>query len=141
MEPLTAVLAWKCGRPVKLALTRAQMYGPVGHRGRTWQALRLGVGGEGRLTAIHHHCIAATSSFEDFLEPAANASLHAYASPAILTETEGLRLEYVHVYVDDQARLGPRHRRNEGRCLSAAEGGHRHIKGLGSRWVGGEMSP
>ncbi len=26
MEPLTAVLAWKCGRPVKLALTRAEEF-------------------------------------------------------------------------------------------------------------------
>ena len=80
-------------RPVKLALSRAQMYGPVGHRGRTWQKLRLGLDGAGHLTALHHHSIAATSSFEDFLEPAANASLHAYASPAILSETEGLRLD------------------------------------------------
>ena len=80
-------------RPVKLALSRAQMYGPVGHRGRTWQRLRLGLDGAGHITALHHHSIAATSSFEDFLEPAANASLHAYASPAILSETEGLRLD------------------------------------------------
>jgi len=74
-------------------LTRAQMFGPVGHRGATWQKLRMGMDGEGRLTALHHHCISATSSFEDFLEPAANASLHLYASPAILAETEGLRLD------------------------------------------------
>jgi xanthine dehydrogenase YagR molybdenum-binding subunit len=80
-------------RPVKYVLSRAQMYGPVGHRGRTWQKLRMGVDGEGRITALHHHSIAATSSFEDFLEPAANASLHAYASPAILAETKGLRLD------------------------------------------------
>ena len=80
-------------RPVKLALTRAQMYGPVGHRGATWQMLRLGVDSEARLTALHHKSISATSSFEDFLEPAANASLYVYQSPAILTETEGLRLD------------------------------------------------
>ncbi|MBV8683162.1 MAG: xanthine dehydrogenase family protein molybdopterin-binding subunit, partial [Caulobacteraceae bacterium] len=80
-------------RPVKLALTRAQMYGPVGHRGATWQMLRMGLDGEGRLTALHHKSISATSSFEDFLEPAANASLYVYHSPAILTETEGLRLD------------------------------------------------
>lgn len=80
-------------RPVKLVLTRAQMYGPVGHRGATWQKLRFGLDGEGRFTALHHHSISATSSFEDFLEPAANASLHLYDSPAILAETEGLRLD------------------------------------------------
>jgi xanthine dehydrogenase YagR molybdenum-binding subunit len=78
---------------VKFVLSRAQMYGPVGHRGATWQRLRLGLDGDGRLTAVHHQATAATSSFEEFLEPAANASLHAYASPAILAETEGLRLD------------------------------------------------
>src|ERR1700733_4583096 len=35
-------------RPVKLVLTRAQMYGPVGHRGETRQTLRLGTDGQGR---------------------------------------------------------------------------------------------
>lgn len=80
-------------RPVKLALTRTQMYGPVGHRGRTWQKLRLGLDDDGRLTALHHRAIASTSSFDDFLEPAANASLPLYASPAILVEHKGLRLD------------------------------------------------
>ena len=80
-------------RPVKLALTRAQMYGPVGHRGHTWQKLRIGTDGDGRLTALHHQALCATSSFDEFIEPAANASLPLYASPAILAEHEGLRLD------------------------------------------------
>lgn len=80
-------------RPVKLALSRAQMYGPVGHRGSTWQKLRLGTDKQGRLTALHHHSLSSTSSFEDFLEPAANASQGLYASPAILSEHSGLRLD------------------------------------------------
>jgi xanthine dehydrogenase YagR molybdenum-binding subunit len=92
-QMLGIVAARMLQRPVKLVLTRAQMYGPVGHRGRTWQKLRLGLDGDGRLTALHHRSIATTSSFEDFLEPAANASLHLYASPAIAAETEGLRLD------------------------------------------------
>jgi xanthine dehydrogenase YagR molybdenum-binding subunit len=80
-------------RPVKLVLTRAQMYGPVGHRGQTWQTLKLGMDGNGHLTALHHRSISATSSFDDFLEPAANASLPLYASPAILVEHQGVRLD------------------------------------------------
>ena len=87
---ILAILAARMlGRPVKLVLTRAQMYGPVGHRGQTWQKLRLGMDAEGRLTALHHQAICATSSFDDFIEPAANASLPLYASPAILVETQG----------------------------------------------------
>src|SRR5262249_51457025 len=61
--------------------------------GATWQKLRLGMDESGRLTALHHHVLAATSSFDDFLEPAANASLPLYASPAILVEHKGLRLD------------------------------------------------
>lgn len=80
-------------RPVKLVLSRAQMYGPVGHRGQTWQRLRIGTDAGGRLTALHHAALCATSSFDDFLEPAANASLPLYDSPAILVEHEGLRLD------------------------------------------------
>lgn len=90
---ILAILAARMlGRPVKLALARAQMFGPVGHRGRTWQKLRLGTDGEGRLTALHHHALATTSSFDDFIEPAANVSLPLYAAPAVLAEHEGLRL-------------------------------------------------
>lgn len=80
-------------RPVKLALTRTQMYGPVGHRGATWQKLRIGTDANGKMTALHHHTLAATSSFDDFIEPAANASLPLYASASILAEHEGLRLD------------------------------------------------
>lgn len=91
---ILAVLAARMlGRPVKLVLTRSQMYGPVGHRGQTWQKLRIGTDRAGRITALHHHALAATSSFDEFVEPAANASLSLYASPAILAEHDGLRLD------------------------------------------------
>jgi xanthine dehydrogenase YagR molybdenum-binding subunit len=90
---LAIVAARMLNRPVKLALTRAQMYGPVGHRGRTWQKLRIGTDNDGRLTALHHHALCATSTFDEFIEPAANASLPLYASPAILAEHEALRLD------------------------------------------------
>jgi xanthine dehydrogenase YagR molybdenum-binding subunit len=90
---LTILAARMLQRPVKLALTRAQMFGPVSHRGRTWQTLRMGTDKDGRFTAIHHHSISATSSFEEFIEPAAAASRPLYASPAILTTHEALRLD------------------------------------------------
>jgi xanthine dehydrogenase YagR molybdenum-binding subunit len=48
---------------------------------------------QGRLTAIHHRAVCATSSFDEFLEPAANASLPLYASPAILVEHQAVRLD------------------------------------------------
>ena len=81
------------GRPVKLVLSRAQMYGPVGHRAPTRQRLRIGADGEGRLTAIDHHAKTVTSSFDDFYEPAADASHTLYASPAIATSHEAVRID------------------------------------------------
>lgn len=79
------------GKPVKLVLRRDQMYGPVGHRPPTRQRLRLGMDGEGRLTALEHHATTVTSTFDDFIEPAAEASHTLYASPAIATSHLGVR--------------------------------------------------
>jgi xanthine dehydrogenase YagR molybdenum-binding subunit len=81
------------GRPVKLVLRREQMYGPVGHRSPSRQRLRIGADGEGRLTAIDHHAKIATSTFDDFFEPAADASHTLYASPAIATSHEAVRTD------------------------------------------------
>jgi xanthine dehydrogenase YagR molybdenum-binding subunit len=81
------------GRPVKLVLTRDQMYGPVGHRPPTRQRLRLGMDGEARLTALAHHLKTVTSTFDDFVEPAAEASHTLYASPAIAATHEVSRID------------------------------------------------
>lgn len=90
-QVLCVLAARMLKRPVKLVLTRAQMFGPVGHRGQTRQQLRLGMEADGKLIALAHHAIAATSSFDDFLEPAAAASRVTYASPAIATTQEAVR--------------------------------------------------
>jgi xanthine dehydrogenase YagR molybdenum-binding subunit len=81
------------GQPVKLVLRREQMYGPVGHRPPTRQTLRLGTDGDGRLTAIDHHAKTASSTFDDFFEPAADASHTLYASPAIATSHAAVRID------------------------------------------------
>ncbi|WP_095091273.1 xanthine dehydrogenase family protein molybdopterin-binding subunit [Mesorhizobium sophorae] len=81
------------GCPVKLVLRREQMYGPAGHRAPTRQTLRMGMDREGRLTAIDHHAKTASSTFDDFFEPAADASHTLYASPAIATSHEAVRLD------------------------------------------------
>jgi xanthine dehydrogenase YagR molybdenum-binding subunit len=81
------------GQPVKLVLRREHMYGPVGHRSASRQRLRIGVDGDHRLTAIDHHAKIATSSFDDFYEPAADASHTLYAAPAIATSHEAVRAD------------------------------------------------
>jgi xanthine dehydrogenase YagR molybdenum-binding subunit len=81
------------GRPVKLVLRREHMYGPVGHRAPTRQRLRIGTDGDGLLTAIDHHAKTVSSTFDDFFEPAADASHTLYASPAIATSHEAARID------------------------------------------------
>lgn len=92
-QMLAIIAARMMKRPVKLVLSRSQMYGPVGHRGQTWQKLRIGANTDGRLTALQHSTTSATSSFDEFLEPAANASLPLYDSTAIVSEHDGVRLD------------------------------------------------
>ena len=81
------------GRPVKLVLRREQMFGPVGHRAPTRQTLQMGADGQGSLTALSHHAKTATSSFDEFIEPAANASHVLYASLAIETSHQAVRID------------------------------------------------
>jgi xanthine dehydrogenase YagR molybdenum-binding subunit len=81
------------GRPVKLVLRREQMYGPLGHRAPTRQTLRMGADREGVLTAVDHHTKTSSSTFDDFFEPASDISHTLYASPAIATSHEAVRLD------------------------------------------------
>jgi xanthine dehydrogenase YagR molybdenum-binding subunit len=81
------------GRPVKLVLRREHMYGPVGHRPPSRQRLRIGATSDGALAAIAHHAKVTTSSFDDFYEPAADASHTLYTSPAIATSHEAVRID------------------------------------------------
>ena len=92
-QVLGIMAARLAGRPVKLVLRRDQMYGPVGHRSPTRQRLRLGSDGAGRLTAIEHQARVATSTFDDFYEPAAGVSHTLFASPAIRTAHEAVRVD------------------------------------------------
>lgn len=69
------------GRPVKLALTRQQMFALVGYRTPTIQRLRLGAGRDGRLTAIVHEVVEQTSAVKEFAEQTAVTSRKMYAAP------------------------------------------------------------
>jgi xanthine dehydrogenase YagR molybdenum-binding subunit len=84
-QVLGVMAARMVGRPVKLVLRREHMYGPVGHRAPTRQTLRLGTGADGKLAALEHRTKTTSSSFDDFFEPASDASHTLYASAAIST--------------------------------------------------------
>lgn len=78
---LSAMSARHVGRPVKLVLTRRQMFGPVGSRPRTVQQVTLGATPDGTLTAVRHVSTSATSEIEDWMEPSAVVTRMLYACP------------------------------------------------------------
>jgi xanthine dehydrogenase YagR molybdenum-binding subunit len=92
-QVLGVMAARLVGKPVKLVLSREQMYGPVGHRAPTRQTLRIGTDSDGKLTALDHRARTTSSSFDDFFEPAADASHTLYASPAISTSHQAVRVD------------------------------------------------
>jgi xanthine dehydrogenase YagR molybdenum-binding subunit len=92
-QVLGVMAARLVGRPVKLVLRREQMYGPVGHRAPTRQSLRIGADKDGTLTALEHRTRTASSTFDDFFEPASNISHTLYASPAITMAHEIVRVD------------------------------------------------
>ena len=78
---LAAMAARQVGRPVKLALDRNQMFGPVGARPVTEQRLVLAALGDGRLSASRHDVTAYTSVIEDWIEPCALVTRMLYQCP------------------------------------------------------------
>jgi xanthine dehydrogenase YagR molybdenum-binding subunit len=91
-QPLAVMAAKQVGRPVKLALTRRQMFGPVGGRPRTVQRVVLGAAKDGTLTAIRHTSTSNTSTLEDWVEPALAQTKILYASPNLETEYNLVRI-------------------------------------------------
>ncbi|WP_312415596.1 xanthine dehydrogenase family protein molybdopterin-binding subunit [Comamonas sp.] len=63
---LTAMAARELKRPVKLVLTRAQMFTAHGYRPQTIQKVRLGANANGKLQAMVQEAFHNTSSFETF---------------------------------------------------------------------------
>jgi xanthine dehydrogenase YagR molybdenum-binding subunit len=77
---LAALAAKAVNRPVRLQLTRAQMYSMVGHQAATIQTIALGAGASGRLTGIRHQSITPTSVFDNYIEYAALSSRSLWAA-------------------------------------------------------------
>ena len=78
---LAALAAREVGQPVKLTVTREQMFSSCGQREEQEQRVVLGATSDGRLTAIRHHKLSITSPFDDWAEPSLGSSAQAYACP------------------------------------------------------------
>lgn len=88
-----SIAARQLSRPVKVAFTRQQTFVNSGHRPNTEQRIRLACGPDGRLIALGHECLTETSTFDEFIEPAAAFSRNLYAAPNRLTAHRAVRLD------------------------------------------------
>jgi CO/xanthine dehydrogenase Mo-binding subunit len=89
---LTALAARIVHRPVKLVLTRPQMFTSVGHRPQSTQRLRLGANTDGRLVAIDHDTLATIGAEEANISALIIGTPHAYDIPNIATHERQVRL-------------------------------------------------
>lgn len=79
---LAAAAAKVVGRPVKLMLTRRQMFTSCGHRPPTEQTISLGAGKDGRLVAVRHDSKIEDSEVGKHIEPCGSTtSAIMYATP------------------------------------------------------------
>jgi CO/xanthine dehydrogenase Mo-binding subunit len=89
---LAALAARQVDRPVRLVLTRAQMFTSVGYRPATVQRVRLGASGDGALTAISHQVTEPTAIGDDHRENPVRATPVLYACPNVSTRFRQVRL-------------------------------------------------
>ena len=82
---LAALAARALKEPVKIAMTRQQIFHLVSVRPATSQRVRLGAGRDGRLVALGHDVTMFTSPISEYAEQSATSARGLYAAPNRLT--------------------------------------------------------
>ncbi|MEU3854530.1 xanthine dehydrogenase family protein molybdopterin-binding subunit [Streptomyces sp. NPDC029554] len=80
-------------RPVRVVMTRRQMFSLAGYRSPTAQRVRLGAEPDGRLRVLEHRSLNLTSAVYEFVEPSAAAGRSMYAADAHHTASRVVRLD------------------------------------------------
>jgi xanthine dehydrogenase YagR molybdenum-binding subunit len=80
-QVIAAVAAREIGRPLKLVLSRAQMYTETGYQPAMRNKVTIGAKRGGQLTAIRHETTNITSAFEDYIEHGVAGTRGLYAAP------------------------------------------------------------
>ena len=84
------------GQPVRLELTRSELFTLVGRRQETVQDLALGFDADGRLAGIEHHVLAQTSTHADYSDSTAVYTRWLYACPNLTTTHRLVRTNEPH---------------------------------------------
>ncbi|HJU17780.1 MAG TPA: xanthine dehydrogenase family protein molybdopterin-binding subunit [Stellaceae bacterium] len=89
---LAALGARVTGRPVKIMLSRREMYYGTGYRPDTVQRIALGASRDGRLNAIVHDAFHETSTYEEYTEALLDATRFLYSCPNVYTRDRLARM-------------------------------------------------
>ncbi|MFF8448483.1 xanthine dehydrogenase family protein molybdopterin-binding subunit [Streptomyces leeuwenhoekii] len=88
-----AMAASVLGRPVRVVLTRRQVFSLTGYRSPTAQRVRLGADAGGRLRVLEHRSWNQTSTVYEFVESATGPARVLYDAEAHRTSQEVVRLD------------------------------------------------
>jgi xanthine dehydrogenase YagR molybdenum-binding subunit len=80
-----AIAAKQTGKPIKVSLTRDQMFTMVGYRPKAIQKISIGATKDGKLVGITHEANAMTSSYAEFKEGITNTTRSLYACANVTT--------------------------------------------------------
>jgi xanthine dehydrogenase YagR molybdenum-binding subunit len=89
---LAAMASQVVKRPVKVVLSRKQMFGIVGARPYTVQQLSIGARKDGAITAIRQEVVSSTSVIEDWIESSTLQTRMLYDVPNVETTQKLVRL-------------------------------------------------
>lgn len=78
--------AKKINRPLKVMLTRMQMFTLVGYRPQAIQRIAVGADKDGKLVGMMHEANAVTSNYENFTENIVKMTRQLYACPNVTTK-------------------------------------------------------
>ncbi|MGW2221943.1 xanthine dehydrogenase family protein molybdopterin-binding subunit [Nonomuraea sp. NPDC001684] len=95
---LAAMAARLFGRPVRVTLTRAQVFLATAMRPATDQLIRIGADADGRLRAIHHEAAFEISPLVEYLEGCTELTKTLYAVRAIRTRLSAVPLDILPPY-------------------------------------------
>ncbi len=119
---LAALAARQVGRPVRLELSRRQLYSSIGFRPRSEQHVQLGADRDGRLQSLIQEAVAQTSTYEEFADATLDVPASTYASEN--RRTKYSLIPHAHEHADADARARPRHRSDRAGNRDGRTGGN-----------------
>ena len=90
---IAPIAAKVVARPVKLVLSRKQMFSMTGHRPYTTQRVAMGASKDGKLTSIIHEATGEAATFETYSEKVLDASRFLHACPNVQTKYRLAKLD------------------------------------------------